>query len=141
MDNGLQIDIFDKCKMIAGDRWYVKIVCVTTGSYPAEKCKELLNEEQYTAFVEKYPDCKISFQYDKERNFVDDRVKDEAVQELVDQIRDSNLDYMAKESFAENLLRNRVDEFIQEFEVRKQMGLLDNKEDVDEPDDFSACFQ
>ena len=139
--NGLTVEIIDKSRLVAGDRWYVKIICVTTGSYSSAKINELLDEEQYRAFLEKYPEGKIIFQYAKERNFVDDAVKVEVLQELVDNIADSNLDYMAKESFAMNLLDKTVEAFIEEYKVRKEMGLLEDTEEVEEPDDFSACFK
>ncbi len=141
LENGLIVDIIDKCRLIAGDRWYVKIICQTTGSYDAVKCKTLLTDEEYGAFREKYPNGEIVFKYDKERNFVDDGEKEKVLQELIDQIADSNLGYMAKQSFADNLLDKTVEEFIQEFTVRKEMGLLKRDEDVEEPDDFSACFK
>ncbi len=141
LDNGLIVEIIDQSRLIAGDRWYVKIVCVTTGPYPADKCKKLLTEEQFQAFEEKYPDCEIVFSYEKERNFVDDAVKEEVLQELVDNIESSNIDYMAKQSFADNLLDKTIEEFIQEFSVRKEMGLLEKRDEVEEPDDFSACFK
>ncbi len=141
LDNGLQVKIIDKCRLVAGDRWYLKITCVTTGSYSDEQCKELLNDEQYQSFVEKYPQGKLTFQYDKERNFIDDAIKDEALQELVDQIADLNIDYMGTQSFADNLFKKTVEEFVQEFNVRKEMGLLKRDEDIEEPDDFSACFK
>ncbi len=141
LDNDLQVTIFDQSRLIAGDRWYLKIICVIDGDYSAEQCQEMLNDEQYHSFCEKYPECKLTFQYEKERNFVDDAIKDELLQSLVDQIVDSNLDYMAKTSFAENLLLKTIEEFIQEFNVRKEMKLLEEKDSGEEPDDFSACFK
>lgn len=141
LDNGLVVTIIDKCRLIAGDRWYVKIICQTSGPYSAEQCEKLLTDEEYAAFCEKYPNGKITFQYEKERNFVDAAVKDAVLDELVAQIIESNLGYMGKDSFAENLLQKMVDEFIVEFKVRKEMGLLESDEEVEEPDDFSACFK
>jgi hypothetical protein len=141
LDNGLQVTIFDKSRLVAGDRWYLKIICVTEGAYAAEQCQEMLDGEQYQAFVEKYPECRVRFQYEKERNFVDDAIKDEVLQSLIDNIVESNLDYMAKVSFAENLLQKIIEEFIQEFNVKKELALLEEETSVTEPDDFSACFK
>jgi len=52
-----------------------------------------------------------------------------------------NIDYMGTQSFADNLFKKTVEEFVQEFNVRKEMGLLKRDEDIEEPDDFSACFK
>jgi hypothetical protein len=141
LDNGLQVTIYDHCRLIAGDRWYVKISCEISGKYIQDECRGVLNDEQTQAFLEKYADGVVTFTYTKDRNFVDDGVKEEILHDLVEQIEVSNLGYMAKDSFAENLLKKTMDEFILEFNVRKEIGLLGGDEDVEEPDDFSACFK
>jgi hypothetical protein len=140
LDNGLHVTIYDKCKRIAWDRYLVKISCVVEGKFAEPDCAALLHAEHLPSFQEKYPEGKISILFDKERNFIDEGVKDAVLQDLVGQC-EVNFDYMATGRFAENLLSKTVDEFILEFQVRQEMGLVADPQEVDEPDDFSGCFK
>ncbi len=140
LENGLTITIYDKCKQIAGDRHFVKISCVVEGCFSEESCAPLLTEEQLTAFNAKYPQGKLTYQFDKERNFIDEGVKDEVLQELVSQC-EATYDYISATQFSQNLLSKTVEGFIQEFQVRQEMDLVEKTQEVEEPDDFSACFK
>ncbi|MEN8136326.1 MAG: hypothetical protein ABFS18_12455 [Thermodesulfobacteriota bacterium] len=77
----------------------------------------------------------------KERHFVDEDVKDEAVASLITQLEDNSLKYVGNPVFAENLLRQKVEEFNQELQVRPQMGMEQAEDDDDGPADFPSCFQ
>jgi hypothetical protein len=81
-------------------------------------------------------------EFTKERNFVDENVKDEVVSAIIGQIHDNSLAYVANPVFAANLLQQKVDQFIQEQNVRREMGMVhDDEEEDDGPADFSACFR
>ncbi len=140
LNNGLNVTIYDKCKRIAWDRYFVKVCCVVTGTYLEADCATMLTSEQLSSFETKYPGYTVTFKIEKERNFVDEDVKETVLNDLIQQCEEG-FDYIGSSRFAENLLNKTAQDFIQEFAVRKEMGLVEQPEDVDEPDDFSACFK
>ncbi len=141
MSNGIKVSLFDFCKAVAGDRWYVKIVCRIELDVSNEDLSSLgLDNSGQAAFNDKYNGTLVH-EFSKDRHFVDENVKDEAVNDLISQINDNSLNYVARPVFAENLIKQKVDELIQELEVRQQLGMNEQEEDDDGPADFSSCFQ
>jgi hypothetical protein len=141
LENGVKVSLFDFCKPIAADRWYVKILCRIELAVPEEKLGGSgLDSAGQTAFAEHYKGVLIH-EFAKERNFVDENDRDEVVAAIVAQVNDNSLSYVANPVFAENLFRQKVEEFIQEQHVRAQMGVDHAEEEDDGPADFSSCFQ
>lgn len=139
--NGLQVTVVDNSKRMAADRWYVKINCLAQAPLPAQKLATLtLESEQLAAFVE-HTQGNLQYRFSKERNFVDEGVKAEVVEELMGQIHSTALPYLATDSFLANLFDKSVEDFVQEYQVRQEMGLDLEEEEDDGPADFSACFQ
>ncbi len=141
LENGVKLSLFDLCKPIAADRWYVKILCRMELAVPEEKLSgSPLDEEGQGDFVEHYNGILVH-EFAKERNFVDENVKDEVVSAIISQIHDNSLGYVANPVFAANLFQQKVDQFIQERDIRKEMGVDHDEEEDDDPADFSACFR
>lgn len=142
LENGVKVSLFDFCKPIAADRWYVKILCRVELAVPEEMLAgSSLDSAGQAAFNEHYNGVLVH-EFAKERNFVDENVKDEVVEAIVAQVNDNSLSYVANPVFAANLFKQKVEDFIQEQHVRAQMGLAhDDEEDEDGPADFSSCFQ
>ncbi len=141
LENGVTLSLFDFCRQVAGDRWYVKILCRMELAVPAEKLAESgLDAAGQAAFSDHYKDILVH-EFAKERNFIDENVKDEVVRAIISQINENSLSYVANPVFADNLFRQKVDEFMQEQAIRAQMGLVHDEGEDDEPADFSACFQ
>lgn len=141
--NGLHVVIRDNSKRIAADRWFVKLNCLCEMEIdPASLARLTMGAEELAAFS-KEQGGKARHQFIKERNFVDEGEREEVVAELLAQIEDTTLAYLATSGFATNLLQQNVDDFCQEYRVRQEMGLnRDSGEDDDDgPADFSACFE
>src|SRR6056297_2221855 len=91
MSNGIKVSLFDFCKPVAADRWYVKIVCrIELGVSPEDLSASGLDIAGQVAFNDKYNGVLVH-EFSKERHFVDENVKDEAVNTLISQIHDNSL--------------------------------------------------
>ncbi len=141
LDNGVKVSLFDFCKPIAADRWYVKILCRIELALPADKIAGSGLDGAGQAAFNDHCNGVLVHEFIKERNFVDENVKDEVVGAIISQINENSLSYVANPVFADNLFRQKVDEFVQEQAIRVQMGLVPDEEEGDEPADFSSCFK
>lgn len=142
--NGLYVEIIDNSKLMAVDRWYITLTCRSEADLPARK---LANLDMEASLLERFMAKmagKISHVCTKERNFVDAACKDEVVAELLAQLQETILPYLAAEVFIDRFLQQNVDDFVQEYRVREELGLaLENEEDEEDegPADFSDCFR
>jgi len=141
LPNDIKVAIYDLSKKIAGDRWFIRICCLATLSLNDTLLGELSEDEEMTAaFKERYNNG-ISLNLVKERNFIDETVKDQVVQELLDQIYEHSLDYMKNQTFPLKLVKSKFDAFKKEYYYRKEMQVTDDNDEDDGPADFSACFK
>ncbi len=139
--NGVKISLFDFCRPVAGDRWYIKILCRLELPVPvAEMAGSGLDAAGQAAFRDHYKDLLVH-EFARERHFVDEKAKEEAVDFLISQINDNSLGYIANPLFAEKLFLQKVEEFAKELDRRRQMEEAADEKEADEPADFSACFQ
>jgi hypothetical protein len=143
LKNGVKVSLFDFCKPIAADRWYVKILCRIEVAVPEEKLAGSGLEVKEQKVFCKLCNNTLVHEFIKERNFIDEKEKDEVVAAIISQIQENSLGYMANQVFADNLFQQKVDEFMREQDVLRQMAMVkaDFEDDDDGPADFSACFK
>ncbi len=104
MENGLTLAVHDRSRKIAGDRWLVKITAeikipvkdVMAGqdapSNPGvEKITELLGDE-------------VAYEYQDERNFVDDSEKEAVLNEMLDSYMNSSFAYLSNPEFPRRVI-------------------------------------
>ena len=141
LDNGVTVSLYDFCKPIAADRWYVKIVCrLELALSPQLLTTTELSDVDRELLLERAGGV-LCHEFAKERNFVDENEKAAVVSGLIASMYENSLSYVANPVFAENLLRQKVEEFRKEMEVRRQMVVESPEEDDDGPADLSACFR
>lgn len=139
--NGIKVSLFDHSKVMAADRWYIKILCRMELAVPMEKLALCgLDDAERRDFCERCHGVLVH-EFTKERNFIDVRDKDDAVAAIISQIHENSLSYVVSPVFADNLFTQKVAEFVKEQEVRRQMALVAEEDDDDGPADFSACFK
>lgn len=137
--NNITVSLFDLCKPVAADRWYVKILCRL--ELPPDKLGDIdLEGDDLQAFFEEYRQG-LFHEFAKERNFVDDKAKDDVVAEVLAHIKENALKYIENSVFSENLVRQKVDEFRQKCLVKRELGMDTHEEEEEGPADFSACFR
>ncbi len=99
LKNKIKLDIYDRSKRMAGDRWLVSLVArmeipvtksiFTNGNQPVqdmEDIKEALGE-------------KVVFEQKRERIFIDEQDKDKLLVSLVDRFIDNTLPYLSLAEF------------------------------------------
>jgi hypothetical protein len=99
LKSGLELEIYDLSRKLAGDRWYVGfIACVEipitflaghadSSEIDIEKMKDVLGET-------------VRFEQKRDRNFIDEKEKDALLNGLIDDFLASTLPYFSEKNFA-----------------------------------------
>ncbi len=111
LDNGLKVEFYDYSRKVAGDRWLIGLLVkipmqVDRADFNAFEDADAL----YQKFLEENGP-EISFQLQKERNFIDEREKAETFSALLSNLKKHALSYMGHKDFASNYKRKRIEEF------------------------------
>lgn len=111
LENGLVLELYDYSRVVAGDRWFVGLLCqisvpILDEVFSLKKEWEGLRDE----FRAKYGD-RINFEMRKERNFIDEKEKDKVFEELLNQVKRHCVRYMGHKNFALGYLKRQVEEF------------------------------
>ena len=141
LPNSIQVAFYDLSKPIAGDRWFVRICCVATLPV-SEVFFEYLDEDKEILNAMKIS-CEdgLTMEIVKERNFVDEQIKDDVVKMFIDQITVNSLGYMGSKIFPQKLFLSKLEEFKKQYVVQKEMLINEPLDEDDGPADFSACFR
>ena len=120
LDNGIKLSIYDRSRVMAGDRWQVELECRAyipmDESYwdlVVQEDPELLHD------IKKILDNQLEFVTTRQRNFVDAREYEMVLQEMVKQISDSILDYMKKPNFPQEFFKKQYREAHQKVLIQK----------------------
>lgn len=138
--NGLSFTVTEHSRVIAADRWYVKVVGVISLPLTDAAVAAIVDDEPLLqSRVRRYLGETVEHQLVKDRNFVDGAAKDEVVKELVAQLLETVGAYLKVEAFPARLLASKYRE-AREI-CRVELGREESVSvDADEPDDFSHCF-
>jgi hypothetical protein len=121
LPNGLEIEIYDYSRKVAGDRWFVGFMA----RVPVEVKEEhfvnaLKNDMQYGTqirelfeeFYEKHGRI-VYFEIKKERNFIDQRERDGLWETLFNNFKAHVLNYMKHKDFEQRFMNRRIKEFME----------------------------
>lgn len=141
-NNGVKVSFYNISKNMTGDRWIVKVKC--DAIYPLTDNDWVVLQEEDADLVagmkEKYSQGLV-LSIVKERIFVDEGEVNEVLGQLLEQFEENVINYMSSDIFPQKLFKQKLEEWRKEYQVKKEMGLLEeSEEEVDEPADFSACF-
>lgn len=113
LPNGLNVQFYDYSRRVAGDRWLVGLLVRIPIKVEREDFSTFENgEELYKGFLEKHGD-EIAFELQKERNFIDEREKDEIFSTLLSTLKKHALSYMGHKDFAKGFKKRKIEEFKQ----------------------------
>ncbi len=111
LPNGLTAEVYDYSRRVAGDRWLVGLIIRIDIEVTESDFQEFENgKELFEKFREEQGDC-VTFEIKKERNFIDQREKDEIFAELLNSIKENTLKYMGHEKLASAYRRKELVEF------------------------------
>jgi len=109
LPNDLVLEIYDYSRLVAGDRWLVGLLA---------RIPIKISEKN---FADKYPGLykdflkdqgpEIYFELKKEKNFVDEKEKDQIFDQMLNELKEYALHYMGHESFAKRFIRRRIQSF------------------------------
>jgi len=110
LENGLQLNIFDNSKKIAGDRFYVCVIV----SVEVEVNKKWFDNKEIDddrlSYFKKLIGTTALFEKKKERNFIDARKKDQTVEYLRKSIVNTIAGYLAHKDFPKKLILKKAGE-------------------------------
>jgi len=141
LGNGVTFTITDHSRVIAADRWYVKLVGVISLT-PAEAAWAGIAEDNpaLLARVRRHLGEVLEQQLVKDRNFVDAAAEEDVVKELVEQLVDTVGAYLAVEAFPARFLAKKYREAREICRVAMVREAIISKV-AEEPADFSHCFK
>jgi len=114
LPNGLEVEFWDYSRRLAGDRWLVGLLVkipieVSESDFDGLEGGSALFQE----FVEKNGGPTIFFELQKERNFIDEREKDQVFSNLLENLKKHTLAYMGHKDFAAGFKKRKIDEFLE----------------------------
>ena len=108
LSNGLTLEILDRSKQIAGDRWFVSFVA----SVEIEVRPELFEGDEISETqmkgIQALAGEKASYQYENQRNFIDDTEKETVSRKLKEDFLDTNLKYLSSPEFPKKLILSKL---------------------------------
>ena len=114
LPNNLVLEFHDYSRQVAGDRWFVGLLV----RIPIEISEEDFADrpkELYKDFLKEQGPV-INFEMKKERNFIDEKEKDQVFSQMLNELKESSLSYMGHKSFAKGYIRQQI----QAFEERQK---------------------
>jgi hypothetical protein len=122
LDNGMELILYDCSRMIAGDRWLVDIRCEACIPVNASYWEIMAHEEprNHLAIREVLGE-KLVFSSSKKRNFVDAGEKETILQEMVQQVYDSILEYLNRPDFPKRLFKKQFRDARQKVLLQQAM--------------------
>ena len=109
LDNGLNLEFWDLSRPMIGDRWIITLeLRITISINAANLPSDLLRQE---ADIVKALGTEIVFSQRDERNFIDIKDFDAAVNEMVTRLLTLAPSYYGHPAFAGRLIRKRYAEF------------------------------
>lgn len=113
LPNGLVLKLYDCSRLVAGDRWFVKLIAQIPVKVTPEAFAHLPDGKAlYHEFIETRGDV-VLFDKKLERTFIDQREKDQVLSRLIEKFKEDVLAYMGHPGFAKGILKLHVKDFIE----------------------------
>jgi hypothetical protein len=121
LPNGLEIEIYDYSRKVAGDRWFVGFMARVPVEVKEEHfSKALRNDSKYASQVpELFAEFKDKhgavtyFEIKKERNFIDQQERDKLWDSMLNNFKAHVLHYMKHKDFEQRFMNRRIKEFME----------------------------
>jgi hypothetical protein len=120
LGNGIKLSMYDRSRVTAGDRWQVELEC--RAHIPMDESywgMVDLDDHELLQDIQKMLGDPLEFVTTRQRNFVDAREYETVLQEMVQQISDSILEYLKKPNFPQEFFKKQYREARQKVLIRK----------------------
>jgi hypothetical protein len=117
LPNNLVLEFHDYSRFVAGDRWLVGLLARITVEISeddfADRARELHRD-----FLKEHGHV-IYFELKKERNFIDEKEKDQVFSQMLNELKEYALSYMGHKSFAKGFIRRHIQAFEEKWKWQK----------------------
>ncbi|MFC1863920.1 hypothetical protein ACFL1Z_08225 [Thermodesulfobacteriota bacterium] len=103
LDNGLTLELYDRSKVVAGDRWLVSFIARIDVDVRKEYFNGFDSEMPFKEIKASLGE-RVTYSYEKSRNFIDENEKDEVLLDLKDKYLKSDLQYLSSPEFPQKLI-------------------------------------
>jgi hypothetical protein len=104
LDNGLTLELYDRSRRVAGDRWQVSFVARLQVGLKREYFEGPLTPHIPLEDIRKAVGDKAYYHHEKTRNFIAEIEKDEVFRGLKERFLDANLVYLSSRDFPRKLI-------------------------------------
>lgn len=139
--NGQTLKVIDHSRPVAADRWHVKVVgYIGWPMWPEYQAGLISGDEELDGLIRQKLGGRLEYRLVRERNFIDATVKDELIEQLLEQLLAIVGRYLDDEVFPVRLAAMRCREIKELCLVERARGRKEGAGD-NEPFDFSHCFK
>ena len=112
LPNGLAVELYDCSRLIAGDRWFVRLLVQAQIRVTPEAFAHLPDADAiFHEFIETRGDV-VLFDKKLERNFIDQTEKDRVLSYLVQKFKEDALAYIGHPGFVQGVIKLHLKDFL-----------------------------
>ena len=120
LENGIELLLYDRSRVTAGDRWQVQLLCEAHIPIDVSFWDMMTQEEsRLLPDIRKILEDRLVFVTTKVRNFVDAEERETVLQEMVQQVHNSILEYLEKPYFPQEFFKKQYRETHQKVLIQQ----------------------
>jgi len=104
LENGLTLELYDRSKHAAGDLWLVSFLACMEVGVEREYFEDQDSSNLSFDAIRKAVGDKVTYRYEKTRNFIKETEKDEVLKGLKERFLSATLGYLSSPEFALKLI-------------------------------------
>ncbi len=122
LENGIELLLYDRSRVTAGDRWLVELKCEAHIPIDESYWDMVTDEEgRLLPDIRKILGDRLVFVATKQRNFVDANERETVLQEMVQQVHSSMLEYLKKPHFPQEFFKKQYRDARQKVLIQQAM--------------------
>jgi len=128
LENGIELLLYDRSRVTAGDRWQVQLLCEAHITID-ESYWDMVTQEESRLLpdIRKILGDRLVFVTTKQRNFVDAEERETVIQEMVQQVYNSMLEYLKKPQFPQEFFKKQYRETLQKVLLQQSIARANDK--------------
>ena len=113
LENGLVLEVYDNSRPVAGDRWLVSFEARIEVPLNPDDFADRDTEAPSFEAIRQVVGEKVTYTFEKKRNFIDQKEKHEVFEGLKGRFLDATLAYLSSEKFPQKIILSRYEEATQ----------------------------
>ena len=123
LENGIELLLYDRSRVTAGDRWLVELKCEAHIPIDESYWDMVVEEEpRLLSDIRKILGDRLVFVTTKQRHFVDATEYETVLQEMVQQVHSSMLEYLKKPHFPQEFFKKQYRDTLQKVLIQQAMN-------------------